>query len=93
MTKKTIMSPWGEVQEIIEYRKGLSFYSTAGHGGYRLTKRYNEMIPKEYRNIDGWYEEDQEALKVEYFLADIIQPVCIESIREDLEQYIKEPIK
>lgn len=88
MTKnKTIQTPWGDVQDIKQYRKGFYYYETASHGGYYLSKRYNNKIPAKYRNVDGWYEQDCDALIVEYFHYDITQPFSKEYIEEELENY------
>ena len=92
MTKK-IQTPWGEAQETIEYKKGFYFYETAGHGGYHLSKEYNQIIPKAYRNEDGWYEEDGDALIVQYFHYDILQPFSKDYIREELENYLGKKVE
>lgn len=37
-------SPWGRIQDVRAIADGISWISTAGHGGFRLSKtRYNEM--------------------------------------------------
>ena len=37
-------SPWGRIQDVTRIAEGISWLSTAGHGGFRLSKtRYEEM--------------------------------------------------
>lgn len=57
-------SPWGSVQQSKEYAKGVTFVSTAGHGGFKLDRTHNAKIPLVFRNKGGWYEEDCEWAKV-----------------------------
>jgi hypothetical protein len=75
MTKDTsIITPWGEVQESVIYLEdGIYFYETEGHGGFFVEEKYNLMIPETERAEDGFYEEDCEALKVQYYLHHLIE--------------------
>jgi hypothetical protein len=52
-------TPWGKAQsrDIIS-DEGIEFYSTAGHGGYKVSAQLNRLIPKVFRAAGGWYEED-----------------------------------
>lgn len=45
-----------KVMEIIPSTIGL--VSTSCHGGYKIVCDWNVEIPEEYRDSDGWYEED-----------------------------------
>lgn len=60
-------SPWGKVQDVREIAEGISFVSTAGHGGFKLDRQRNALIPKYFRRASGWYEEDCEAAIVMIF--------------------------
>jgi len=51
-------SPWGKVQVQYNYADGVDCVSTAGHGGLKLDRKHNAMIPKIFRRQGGWYEED-----------------------------------
>lgn len=51
-------SPWGKVQSVKTYCDGVVFVSTASHGGFKVDKKRNAMIPPYMRSVDGWYEED-----------------------------------
>lgn len=51
-------SPWGTVDNVDLVAPGITFASTPGHGGLKLSKERNRAIPAPLRNSDGWYEED-----------------------------------
>lgn len=59
------ISPWGGVQDVERVAKGITFVSTASHGGYRVSiSRWREM-PRELRDCAStvwahyaWFEED-----------------------------------
>lgn len=61
---RKVNTPWGKSQSKQKVVRGINFYSTAGHGGYKVSKKLNASIPDCLRNEDGWYEEDCEYLKV-----------------------------
>ena len=52
------ITPWGRAQSKESFGPGISLYSTAGHGGFKVCKKQNAMIPDYMRINDGWYEED-----------------------------------
>jgi len=53
-------SPWGPIQDTTEITEGVSFVSTAGHGGLKLDRKRNAEMPEALRRKGGWYEEDCE---------------------------------
>ncbi len=53
-------TPWGEVQSAKILTDGIVFLSTAGHGGFYLSKEKNQTVNKLWRNVNGFYEEDCE---------------------------------
>ena len=55
MVKNT---PWGKPQSEDIIAEGISFYSTASHGGIKLDSKRNAMMPECFRRLNGWYEED-----------------------------------
>lgn len=68
-------TPWGASQYERRYGDGIVFYSTAGHGGFRVAPEQNQLIPKAIRDESGtavgggkagWYEEDCEWYAVAY---------------------------
>lgn len=60
-------TPWGKSQSKTKYAPGINFYSTASHGGIKLSAGKNAEIPEYMRNVNGWYEEDCEWAKVVVF--------------------------
>lgn len=60
-------TPWGQADAAVVYAKGITSYTTPGHGGFKLSKTLNEVIPADARNENGWYEEDSEWAKVALF--------------------------
>lgn len=53
-------TPWGQSQTSKKYATGITFYSTAGHGGIKVSDGLNKLIHSTWRNDSGWYEEDCE---------------------------------
>lgn len=58
-------TPWGTAQSARHYAKGLIMYSTASHGGFKVSGKLLERIPEYLRTADkyasgeaGWFEED-----------------------------------
>lgn len=92
-------TPWGPAQHTTVIADGITFYSTAGHGGIHLSPERNEMVAPKYRAYadrwskgwgDRWYEEDCAALAViltfpEHFPSNVND---LASIRETLEGYV-----
>jgi hypothetical protein len=61
-------TPWGTSDYSKSYTRGIVFYGTPGHGGFRVSRTMNERIPDCLRQAtargDGWYEEDCEWAKI-----------------------------
>ncbi|OHV86012.1 DUF7007 domain-containing protein [Mesorhizobium sp. ORS 3428] len=53
-------TPWGVSQGGTLYAEGVTAYSTAGHGGFRLSAERNRKVHTMLRSAGGWYEEDAE---------------------------------
>lgn len=51
-------TPWGQSDYSKQYRRGIIFYGTPGHGGLHVSAGLNKTIPDHLRRDDGWYEED-----------------------------------
>lgn len=70
-----VSTPWGTSQGSSRIAWGITFYSTASHGGIKLSPTKQAEMPPELRNKYPWYEEDDEVAKVivglpEYFSND-----------------------
>jgi len=57
-------TPWGATQHAESYGPGVTFHSTASHGGFFVERAVLATMPAHLRNSDGWYEEDCESAKV-----------------------------
>lgn len=55
-----ISTPWGPSQGKYPHCRGINYYSTAQHGGFKVSAKKNEQIPEYMRNENGWYECDCE---------------------------------
>ena len=52
-------TPWGQADCIWPVITGHVWrLSTPGHGGFFVDKEYNRLIPRQFREAHGWYEED-----------------------------------
>ncbi len=51
-------SPWGQIQDCERLSEGVWTVSTASHGGIKLDRIRNALIPEAARIPGGWYEED-----------------------------------
>lgn len=58
MNKKLRYTPWGWADHKTPVCRGVNFYSTPSHGGYKVSDKLNVIIPPYMRNDKGWYEED-----------------------------------
>jgi hypothetical protein len=68
-------TPWGQSDHEKYYTedKGITFYSTPGHGGFFLTKDYNDKVHEALRQEPAWYEEDCEAAKIVYTFPELFK--------------------
>lgn len=62
----TTMTPWGRAQTATRYAHGLFWYSTASHGGFKVSLKRRRRWPPALGlwGMDagpGWYEEDVDA--------------------------------
>lgn len=86
-----VSTPWGRSQGGNCFMPGVTFYSTAGHGGLKVFQKLNREIPAALRHDDGWYEEDCDFAIPFYFLFDAISSHCLahglEGYTVSAEQY------
>lgn len=52
-------TPWGLSQGATVYADGVTFHSTAGHGGFHLSADRNARVYSGLRSAAGFYEEDE----------------------------------
>lgn len=70
-------TPWGQSQIIDKVTEGITFVTTAGHGGYKLSKSRLKQIPRLVLattfgslGLQGWFEEDQDCVIVYCYFPD-----------------------
>lgn len=80
-------TPWGASQYTKNYCRGINFYSTSRHGGFKVSPTVNDKIHEAYRNADGWYEEDCEAAKVIHSFPELFTPEQIEGAEKTIKNY------
>ena len=78
-------TPWGPAQSKEKIAKGITVYTTAGHGGIRLSKGRQAQMPEALRLDGGWYEEDCESARVvvafpDYF-SDEMNRLALETLK------------
>ncbi len=61
-------TPWGQADGVERFVKGINYYSTPSHGGFKVAATLNAKIPVELRNDNGWYEKHCEWAKVAFAL-------------------------
>lgn len=77
MNFQNVITPWGKSQYGYLWMDGITQYGTAGHGGMKVIKKLNDLIPKPLRYDNGWYEEDCAVSIVHYFFYDQILQYCL----------------
>jgi hypothetical protein len=58
VTRTACHTPWGMSQSTTVYAEGIESFSTAEHGGFRLSASRNRKVHPLLRSKGGWYEED-----------------------------------
>ena len=65
MARLNVSTPWGPAQTHQHFAEGIDFYSTASHGGFKLSEERLAKIPAEWARYaarwagsPGWFEED-----------------------------------
>jgi hypothetical protein len=63
LLKEYVYTPWGQAQQIEHIAEGIDFYTTASHGGYKISAERKKTMPEPYRSHKTfagglWYEED-----------------------------------
>lgn len=66
-------TPWGMADSAEIVADGIGHVGTPSHGGMKLDRKRNAMVPAPLRREGGWYEEDCEWAIVEYvFRAELL---------------------
>lgn len=90
-------TPWGPSQNATRIARGITSYSTAGHGGIKLSAGRNAIIRKEIkdktwgqRGHDGWYEEDCDAAIVIMAFPEFFRPEQVQYAAQLVKAYFAE---
>lgn len=83
-------SPWGKVQYADYITPWLTRVHTASHGGYKVDRAHNSIIPEYLRRKGGWYEEDCEVVIIFAVLEDRIKKDMFEFSKQGYERALRE---
>jgi len=93
-------TPWGKAQTAEDVAPGIVRYSTASHGGYRLSSALNAKVAPVLKKAtcaglgsQGWYEEDCDWAIVVYTFKEYFDPPDYKAAVETLKQHHAEPWK
>ena len=53
-----MQTPWGKADSAEMLCYGIGTVGTPSHGGIKVDRKHNSLIPEYMRNSGGWYEED-----------------------------------
>jgi hypothetical protein len=91
----TTSTPWGKADMVTRFARGINFYSTPGHGGFKVSAELNKRVPIELREqsfgglgLQGWYEEDCDAYIVITVFSEHFTPEEVSNAREALAKYL-----
>lgn len=79
--KTCTRTPWGKPDHVKEYAEGIVFYGTPSHGGFKLGRERNAMVPDYMRREGGWYEED-----CEWAIVAMVHPIAFKDDPKALEE-------
>lgn len=93
---KGAWTPWGRADFRYKIAEGLSLYTTPSHGGFRLCDSLNRRIPWSVQvktcrqlGLEGWYEEDQDALAVPHFIPEAFPQEEVDRARAMLKLLVR----
>jgi len=91
----TTSTPWGRADMVTPYGRGINFYTTPAHGGFKLSEKLNALVPEYFRNaafaglgLKGWYEEDCDWAIVAVVFPSFFNDAEIKLANESLERYL-----
>ena len=88
-TKKR--TPWGTAQTEEQIADGITMYTTASHGGIKISPARRREMPEKVRNEPtfaggNWYEEDCDVALVVYSFPQYFKPETVASCTNYLKQ-------
>lgn len=82
---KSVRTPWGMSQTAKSFGEGITVYSTASHGGFKVDPATLKMMPAALRIAGGWFEEDCNASLVVVAFPDRFPSEHVEIAMRDLK--------
>lgn len=89
MIHRDSRTPWGKAQQVEYITPWLTRVYTAGHGGYKVDRTHNGVIPEYARRKGGWYEEDCEWSIVFATLESLIKESAFDFARKNIASLIE----
>jgi hypothetical protein len=83
-------TPWGRADQKEKVCRGINFYSTPSHGGYKVSEGMLKKMPERLRLDGGWYEEDCEAYKVIVAFPQYFTEALVVIAKRNVEKYYDE---
>lgn len=80
-------TPWGKSQTIDKVAPGITFVSTAGHGGFKVSADKLRKMHPALRTEDGWFEEDCEWAKVAFAFPEHFQENYADAVQSMKDWY------
>lgn len=85
-------TPWGPAQSKDMIVDGITFYSTASHGGFKVDEELLQTMPEKARKGFagyGWFEEDCDAAVVIYYFPQHFSEEQVQSAHDTIKSYDK----
>lgn len=88
-----IDTPWGKADFATVFGDGITFYSTPGHGGFRLSPERNAELLRKFPGFRtfsgavGWYEEDCDWAAVALAFPEAFPEVAPSEAQSIFDQY------
>lgn len=85
-TKQPVYTPWGAADYIKDIADGITTYSTASHGGIKLSAERQAQMPKALRD-GAWYEHDCAIYRVIVAFPDVFSEKDFEEAKHGLKNW------
>lgn len=89
-------TPWGYSQQSYKFGRGITQYSTAGHGGFHVSAGLLRKMDPALRRVggkyiswkaEGWFEEDCEWAAVVVSFPERFEPSMVAAAEKTMEQW------
>jgi hypothetical protein len=91
------ITPWGNADMREIFTDDVSFYSTPSHGGFRVSGKTLQRIPKHLQRgcaqWNGWFEEDCDWAIVAWYLTELFDAADRDHALNTIQNYLPEMCK